>query len=336
MRFVTIGLMTLSLLLPVGFTLAQHPAISPAMLAPYRVPSAVAAAEPGDDAVVTLGKTLFFDPILSHSGSTSCATCHNPGLSWGAGLPRAIGDDGAAMALRAPTLIDLPPLERFGWDGKFPTVESVTFAAISGAANMNLATDEALDRLRHNPGYVRLFGGLFPTEGITQDSVEQAIGAFERTIVERNAPFDRFVAGETDALSPSARAGFALFTGRAHCAQCHGGWAFTDGSFHDIGSATGADVGRGALFPTSKKLRYAFKTPTLRDVARRGPFMHDGSIATLREVVALYERGGIDRPSRSELIKKLSLSEEDRNDLIAFLESLTDAPAPFEVPALPR
>ena len=144
------------------------------------------------------------------------------------------------------------------------------------------------------------------------------------------------MAGDDAAISSSAKRGFALFNGKAHCASCHSGWAFTDGSFHDIGTATGDDIGRGALFPTSVKLRYAFKTPTLRDVARRAPYMHDGSVPDLAGVIALYNKGGIDRPSRSELIRPLGLSEQDQLDLIAFLKTLTEKPDPVSVPILPR
>ncbi len=103
-----------------------------------------------------------------------------------------------------------------------------------------------------------------------------------------DAPFDRFIAGDPRAIDESAQRGFVLFNGKANCATCHSGWAFTDSSFHDIGVASGDDIGRGRLFPKSVKLKYAFKTPTLRDVARRGPYMHNGSVATLSEVIALY------------------------------------------------
>lgn len=283
-----------------------------------------------------LGQDLFFEPLLSRSRSLSCATCHNPGLSWSNGLPRAIGDSANVMALRSPTLIDVVAIDRFGWDGKFPSIESVTFGAISGHANMDLPATEALDRLRRNAGYVALFQQAFPREDISVASVAAAIADFERTIRPAPAPFDRFVAGDTSAISPAAKSGFLLFTGKAGCVNCHSGWAFTDGSFHDIGTATGTDIGRGRLFPTSQQLQYAFKVPTLRDVARRAPYMHDGSIADLPSVIALYDRGGIDRPSRDVLIRPLGLSAEEKADLIAFLDTLTASPVPVAMPVLPR
>ena len=183
-----------------------------------------------------------------------------------------------------------------GWDGRFPDIEAVTFAAITSPANMNLPEAEALDRIRRNPGYASRFSQLYPGRDVSRSTVEDAIAAYERTIVSGQAAFDRWVAGDTSAISPEAQAGFLLFNGKGRCASCHSGWAFTDGSFDDIGTATGDDIGRGALFPSSRKLRYAFKTPTLRDVARRAPYMHDGTVPDLASVIDLYDRGGIDRP----------------------------------------
>jgi cytochrome c peroxidase len=138
------------------------------------------------------------------------------------------------------------------------------------------------------------------------------------------------------AISAAAKRGFVLFNGKANCAACHSGWAFTDASFHDIGIAKEGDLGRGRLFPTSVKLQHAFKTPTLRDVSRRAPYMHNGSIASLEDVIEQYNRGGIDRPSRDNAIRPLNLQQSEKADLIAFLDTLSSTPTPFAVPALPR
>lgn len=151
-----------------------------------------------------------------------------------------------------------------------------------------------------------------------------------------NSAFDRWIRGDENAIDTSAKRGFEIFNGKGRCADCHSGWAFTDGSFHDIGVAQDDDIGRGRLFPTSVKLRHAFKTPTLRDVARRAPYMHDGSLPTLEAVIDLYNRGGIERPSRSELIGPLGLTKQEKEDLIAFLETLTSSPQTVELPTLPR
>jgi cytochrome c peroxidase len=305
---------------------ADKVAVDIALRAKYRPPPGLAAADANERAKIELGKTLFFDPMLSGSSSHSCASCHDPALSWGDGKARAISDSNSVMKLRAPTLIDIYQLQRLGWDGKFRDIEAVTFAAITSSGNMNLSEQEALARIAGNPDYVVAFKSNFPDSGISRSTVEQAIAAFERTIVSSPGPFDRWIAGDDDAIGASAKRGFVLFNGKANCAACHSGWAFTDGSFHDIGTAEGDDIGRGRLFPTSRKLRYAFKTPTLRDVVRRAPYMHDGSVPDLQSVIDLYNKGGIDRPSRSELIHPLGLSAQEQLDLIAFLNTLTGTP----------
>ena len=290
--------------------------------------------DPYTRAKAELGRALFFDPILSGSGTHSCATCHNPALSWGDGLPRAIGEK--LLALRSPTLLNIAWIPVLGWDGKFPDLESVAFAPIGSAANMNRKEADLLAALQAIPGYRESFAATFDGGAISRPHIEEALATFERTIVSGETPFDRWVAGDEAAIGEPAKRGFALFTGKAQCAQCHEGWNFTGGAFYDIGEAADEDIGRGRIFSNSLKLQHAFKVPTLRDVARRAPYMHDGSVATLAEVIDLYDRGGIDRPSRSELIKPLGLDAREKADLVAFLETLTAAPASYAVPDLPR
>ncbi|GJE17018.1 cytochrome-c peroxidase [Methylobacterium marchantiae] len=288
-------------------------------------PSEIPVPEGGPDtaAHIELGRQLFFDPVLSRSRGIACASCHDPSRHWGDGRMRGIGEPGIELMLRTPTLLNVGWIQPLGWDGKFPDLESVAFTPITGANLMNLSEAELIDRLRDDPSYVSAFAATFEDRAITRAGIERALAAFQRTIVSGEAPFDRWLSGDASAIGASAKAGFALFTGKARCNECHGGWAFTDGSFHDIGVGRGDDIGRGRLFPSSKGLRYAFKTPTLRDVAQRGPFMHDGSVPTLRDVIDLYDRGGIERPSRSPKIRPLRLSETEKADLLAFLETLT-------------
>jgi cytochrome c peroxidase len=281
-----------------------------------------------------LGRALFFDPILSGSGTRSCGTCHNPALAWGDGAALATGE--VKLALRSPTLLDVAWTTRLGWDGKFHDLEAVAFGPITSPANMNLPEAALMERLQKSPGYVEAFAAAFGSSGISRRNVELALATFERSIVSGRAPFDRWIEGDAKAISTSAKRGFDLFNGKARCSGCHNGFSFTDGSFHDIGTAKDADIGRGRLFPSSVKLRYAFKTPTLRDVGRRAPYMHDGSIATLEEVVDLYDRGGIERPSRSVLIRPLGLTDAEKQDLIAFLGTLNAAPQKVALPNLPR
>jgi cytochrome c peroxidase len=313
---------------------AQHGELRQAYQRPANVPAPDD--NPYSTAKADLGRTLFFDPILSGSRARSCASCHNPGLSWSDGLPRAIGEGQAPMALRAPTLLAIAWVDRLGWDGKFRDLESVAFAPITGKANMNLTESTLIERLSSIPGYVQAFADVFDGEGVTRRNIELALATFERSIVPGDTPFGRWIDGDETAIDLPAKRGFALFSGKARCAECHNGFAFTNGSFHDIGTGQGPDIGRGKLFPSSIQLQYAFKTPTLWDVARRAPYMHDGSVLTLEAVIDLYDRGGIERPSRSPLIKPLGLTRQEKSDLIAFLTALSSRPAPFEHPVFPR
>jgi cytochrome c peroxidase len=272
-----------------------------------------------------LGRKLFFDSLLSASGTISCATCHHPRLSWGDGLPRAVGEAHVSLPLRSPTVLGAAWLEAFGWDGKFPTLESVAFTPMTSSANMGRNEQDVLRDIAANDSYRIAFEQAFPGEGVTRKSVERALATYERTIVPAIAPFDRWVSGDESAVPDAAKRGFDLFSGRAGCAECHAGWRFTDDSFHDIGVGDETDIGRGRLFPNSVRLRHAFKVPTLRDVARRAPYMHDGSLPTLASVTAFYDQGGVARDSHDPLVHPLGLSSGEREDLIAFLESLTGA-----------
>jgi cytochrome c peroxidase len=278
---------------------------------------------PYSKAKADLGRLLFHDPILSGSGTTACSSCHVANLAWGDGLPRAVGDAKTPLALRSPTLLDIAWVSPLGWNGKFRSLESVAFTPITQPKNMNLPEATLIERLKAAPDYVSRFAEAFDDGAITRQNIEKALATYERSIVSGEAPFDRWVNGDENAISPAAKRGFVLFTTKAHCSECHSGWTFTDNSFHDIGSASGEDIGRGSIFKTSVKLRYAFKTPTLRDVALRAPYMHDGSVPTLDAVIDLYDKGGIDRPSRSESIKPLGLKQDEKDDLIAFLKTLT-------------
>lgn len=304
----------------------------------YRRPAEIPfpASNPYSEAKTNLGRMLFFDPILSGSQTRSCASCHNPALSWGDGLPRAVGENQVALPLRSPTLLNVAWVPKLGWDGHFRNLEAVAFGPITAVGNMNLPEDVLIERLSAIPGYRKAFDEAFGKGPISRRKVELALATFERSIVSGDAPFDHWIKGDETAIDEAAKRGFDLFNSKARCASCHSGWAFTDDSFHDIGTATGDDIGRGRLFPTSVKLRYAFKTPTLRDVARRAPYMHDGSVPTLEAVIDLYNRGGIARPSRAELISPLDLSATEKADLVAFLRTLNGGSESVAVSDLPR
>ncbi|MBL8919273.1 MAG: hypothetical protein JNJ54_10460 [Myxococcaceae bacterium] len=296
-----------------------------------------ASVKPARAELVALGRQLFFEPLLSGSGAMSCATCHNPSLSWGDGLPRGLGSDGKALPRRTPTVLDVAWGQTFMWDGRFETLEAQALSPITSPAEMNLPEEHLAPRLEAVPGWREAFARAFPDAGVSAQNVAVALAAFERTIVSGRAPFDRWVAGERTALSDAAKRGFVVFNTKGACVKCHSGWRFTDESFHDIGVADD-DRGRGGLpaFQSFRVLQHAFKTPSLRDTARRGPWLHDGSAKTLEAVVELYDVGGlVKRPSLSADIKPLGLSPQEKQDLVEFMKSLS-GPVEVSVPVLPR
>jgi cytochrome c peroxidase len=283
-----------------------------------------------------LGRTLFFDPRLSGSQITSCATCHNPGFSWGDGLPLAVGHGMKQLGRRTPTILNLAWAPALFWDGRAETLEQQALGPIEAPGEMNLALDVMVDRVRDIAGYRPLFARAYPGEAISTETVAKAIATFERGIVSGAAAFDRWIGGDDRAISPEAKRGFGLFNDKARCSTCHAGWRFTDDSFHDIGVAD-SDRGRGTITPGIEETQFAFKTPTLRNVADRAPYMHDGSLATLADVVDLYDRGGIvRRPSLSAEIKTLGLTAAEKSDLLAFMQTLTTQDDATRVPVLPR
>ena len=283
-----------------------------------------------------LGKMLFFDPRLSRAGMQSCASCHNPSFAWGDGLPKGVGDGMKELKRRTPTILNAAWGEIFMWDGRKDTLEEQALGPIEADVEMNLPIDKLLERLNGIKEYKELFAAAFPQNPeISADNIAMAIATYERTVVSGKAPFDRWIEGEEGAISEAAKRGFALFNTKGQCMQCHSSWRFSDDSFHDIGLPD-ADIGRAEFLPDLEKMQHAFKTPGLRNIDRRGPFMHDGSLADLRAVIVHYNDGGVDRPSRSNEIKPLGLNDREINDLVAFLETLTSDDPPISLTALPR
>jgi cytochrome c peroxidase len=281
-----------------------------------------------------LGKKLFFDPRHSAANTQSCASCHNPAFGWCDGQPRGVGHGMRTLGRRSPTILNAAWAQILMWDGRSSTLERQALGPIQAPAEMNLPIDRLLERLSAIEQYRSLFAAAFPNEPIAPDKIAKALATYERTVVSGWAPFDAWIEGDEAAISDSAKRGFVLFRTKAGCAECHRGWNFTEDSFHDIG-LPGPDIGRAAIVPGAK-LQHAFKTPGLRDLTRRGPFMHGGSLATLEAVVDHYDRGGVSRPSRSELMKPLGLTGQEKADLIAFLETLTGDSNPTTIPMLPR
>lgn len=306
--------------------------------AAYKRPSSIPFPEdnPFTEAKARLGQTLYFDPRLSRSNMQSCASCHNPSFAWGDGLPKGVGDHMKELRRRSPTILNAAWSEILMWDGRFESLEEQALGPIEAGVEMNMPLDDLIEKLSKIEGYAPLFAAAFDgDEEITADKIAMAIATYERTVISGEAPFDRWIKGRGDAISPSAQRGFQLFNGKARCAACHSGWRFTDDSFHDIGLPDD-DPGRGAELPGIVKMQHAFKTPGLRNIDQRAPFMHDGSLATLEEVVDHYEHGGRQRPSLSDEMRPLKLTAQDKRDLVAFMKSLTSDDEPVSFVQLPR
>lgn len=282
-----------------------------------------------NQSLVDLGRDLFFDPRISASGKTACASCHFPELGYVVADAHPRNDSGKPTSRKSQPLIGLGYAGNapVGWDGRSPTLETQAKASIATGSMSMRETETPVkvevieERVRSAPEYATKFNAAMPGKPIDIDSIAQAVAAFERTLEPGIAPFDRWIGGDETAISEPAKRGFVLFTGKAGCAACHGGWRFTDDQFHDIGTTT-TDQGRGREIK-DPALSFAFKTPTLRSVALRAPYMHNASVATLADVVHHYEKGGIDRPSRSPMLVPIQLTDSERQELVAFMETLT-------------
>jgi cytochrome c peroxidase len=284
---------------------------------------------------IALGKALFFEPRLSGSGVISCATCHNPGLGWGDGMAKGLGHMGTALGRHTPTILNVAYGEPYFWDGRAATLEDQAKGPMTSKNEMSMSTESALSLLRSIPGYRDAFARAYPGQPITIDTIAKAIASYERTVNSAEAPFDRWIKGDEQAMSAAAVRGFVLFNGKADCVLCHSTWRMSDDGFHDIGLHD-TDRGRAAVTPGIVQLERAFKTPTLRNITLRAPYMHDGSVPTLEAVIDHYDHGFEQRPSLDSNIRSLNLTPAEKGDLVAFLETLTSADEPVTLPLLPR
>lgn len=280
-----------------------------------------------------LGKMLFFDTRLSRDKNLSCASCHNPSFGWEVPFATAIGAGGKPLGRHAPTALNQAWSKNLFWDGRAPTLEAQAKGPIEAPVEMDLPMATAVSRLKEVQGYAVAFSKAFPKEGLTQETILKAIATFERTIVTGDTPFDRWVRGETKAMSAEAQRGFGMFTGKGNCAACHTGWNFTDDKFHDIGLPT-ADKGRMGITNAAAD-QHAFKTPGLREIAARAPYMHHGQVATIEGVIAHYITGGEKRPTLSKDMKPIPMSPQEIQDLAAFMRSLSSPQATLAMPNLP-
>ena len=324
----------LAVLLTAVGTAQAEPQPKESYLRPDTVPA------PKDNKVtperVELGRALFFDPRLSGSNWISCATCHNPALGWSDGLPTAIGHGMKVLGRATPTILNTAYQRKQMWDGRFRSLEEQALGPIQAPGEMAGGDmREVVAEIQSIPGYVAMFDKAYPGGGINKDTIAKAIASYERTVVSTEAPFDRWIKGDKNAISASAKRGFDLFEGKANCNACHMGFDFMDDGFHNIGLKGNQDVGRFAKLPLPV-MKGAFKTPTLRDVTLTAPYMHNGMYKTLEEVVAHYNRGGDDKANLDPNMKPLHLSEREQADIVEFLETLTGPAMQVSVPRLPN
>lgn len=301
---------------------------------------------------VALGRQLYYDKRLSKDGTVSCATCHDPSKGFGDGKKVSEGIQGKRGTRNAPTVLNAVFNEFQFWDGRAPSFEEQAKGPMTNPVEMGMAShDDVVKVVRGVPEYRERFEAVFGREpGI--DEIVAAIASFERTVVSGDSAFDRFIAGDKAALSESAQRGWELWNTKARCNTCHPfGDAtpnFSDNKFHNIGvaaknrdfaalarrAAAGGNPDELAFSPDFTELgRFivtrqpkdigAFKTPGLRDVALSAPYLHDGSEATLLDVVSFYDKGGEPNPYLDGGIVPLKLTDQEKHDLVAFMESLT-------------
>jgi cytochrome c peroxidase len=281
-----------------------------------------------------LGEALFHDKRLSVDGSLACASCHQRGKGFADGRVQGRGVPGRPLKRHTPTLWNLAWSSPVFWDGRARGLEEQVAGPIESPDEMAQPLAAAVARLAAEPATVRAFADAFPASPrVDASNLANAIATYERTLVSPDTRFDRWIAGDAQTLTQSEIAGFRLFTGKARCVQCHSGFAFTDYAFHDIG-LPGDDRGRGAVLRL-EAAEHAFKTPGLRELGRSAPYMHDGSLATLDDVLRHYQSGVVERATLSkDLARGLDLSEAERGDLIAFLRTLTSEAEPLPPDAI--
>ncbi len=313
---------------------------------------------------VDLGRRLFFDKRLSGDATLSCASCHQPQKAFTDGLPLSQGYPGTLYFRNTPTLLNVVHLKRLYWDGRLPANDLPTMVRdhISEAHFFQADGRLVIERIRQVPEYEATFRDVFGGEP-TYGRILKSLAAFVASLQSRNVPFDRFLQGEQEALSDAAQRGWELFRGKAGCIQCHHGPMLTDHGFHNLGLAPNPEIFQTperhitfrrffrtlgvpnyfnlredvGLYCISKEQQDQgrFRTPSLREVARTAPYMHDGQLATLDDVITFYNQGGGSRPGRDPLLKPLNLTAAEQKELVAFLRSLSGEPLLIEPPTIP-
>jgi cytochrome c peroxidase len=300
-------------------------------------PVVVPVNNPQSDAKIRLGYLLYFDKRLSKDQTVSCASCHIPEKGFADPRPVSEGVGNQKGGRNSPPVLNAAYHPLQFWDGRAKTLEDQALGPIQNPVEMGMILPEVVDRLKAVPSYVEQFQTVFATEP-NAEGIAKAIAAFERTIISTDSPYDRYIAGDLEAMDSAGVRGMKIFNGKAHCTPCHSGPNFSDGRFHNLGvgfkDGELKDVGR---FEVTKREsdRGAFRTPGLRSIALSAPYLHDGSEKTLMDVVLFYDRGGNPNPHLSRLILPLNLTADERADLVVFLHDLTGAPLAITEPKLP-
>ncbi len=304
---------------------------------------------------IALGRALFFDKRLSVDGTVSCASCHDPAFAFTDSRVLAAGAGDKPGTRNTPTILNAVFSETLFWDGRASSLEEQVKHPLLSSFEMGMAIDDVTSRLAAIPEYRRQFKQVFNSAGITIDTIAKAIAAYERTLLSGNSPFDRFITGNSNAITGAQKRGWELFKGKAKCIECHTHTEtnplFTDFKFHNTGIAATDTLfakllqspGKSAAETTATLMAHAegfselgrfavtrqkadigaFKTPTLRDVELTSPYMHNGSLKTLIDVVQFYNRGGIANSHLDKLMQPLNLNDAEVNDLVEFMRSLT-------------
>jgi cytochrome c peroxidase len=291
---------------------------------------------------IALGRRLYYDPMLSSDGTISCASCHAPQFAFGDAHQFSLGVGGKTGKRHAPTVINSAYNSFQFWDGRSPSLEEQAKGPIANPVEMAHTLDGVVARLQADANYPALFKNAWGTDRITIDMVAKSIASFERTVIAGNSPFDRYYFGhDKSALSPAAKRGFRLFTDpkKGNCAVCHTigktDALFTDNKFHNLGIGADTrghlnDPGRYTVTKDDKDMG-CFKTPTLRNLANRGPYMHDGTFPTVKDTLAHYIGGGNMNDHLDKEIHALDfLTFDERDDLLQFLDAL-NGPLPPDI-----
>lgn len=287
--------------------------------------------------VVELGKALFFDTRLSGAEKISCATCHKPELNWTDGVEKSLGHEGAINKRNSPTIQNSWFYKRLFWDGRSGSLQDQAFAPINSASEMHSDMPDVMRKLRRINGYKELFKKAFHSGGISPDNMAEAIATFEKTVVSNKSRFDKFLEGDKKAVTINELKGLHLFRTKARCMNCHNGPMFSDNQFHNNGFFFPSQISKDKglyVFSHVDADTGKFKTPSLRDVARTGPWMHDGSQHSLADILEVYNRGGVAR--YDPLIIKIDLSKREKKDLLAFLNAISAPPVDFIKPVTPQ